>query len=307
MAAVKVDTAHYSVCKATDFQNTKTLFAAGVWSPSAVISSMSVYENGWSGSRGSGVVPILEACAAKNEDYESTLALLDTLCHIGFEVQSDEHLVTYLKNQRIDRTSGRPFAPINSQSSRLKMIDALMIIFNLDEGLLFHCDGNYEFYFSTFLRHGLLLPHRNDTTLFQFVRFLHRNVRYAALRIVCQLLAIGVFCIPTTYSNPELEWPRSDLNGDDSDTDLIDCTICAEGHKVRESLMCPRVAPLLLEFFSGPLTLLQLSRIEIRRLVGMRQFERRVQQLPLPRLLLDYVWRADELLLHSNTSEDSST
>ena len=306
MAAVKVDIAHYSVSKATDFQNTKALFAAGYWSPSAVICSMSVYEHRWSGWRSSGVLPLLEACAEEYEYYKSKLALLNTLCDIGFENQSDEHLVTYLRQQEIFRTSGRPFAPVTSQSRRLKRIDALMKIFCLDEGIPFDCEENYEYYYSTFLRHGLLLPHRNDTILFLFVRFLHsdeESERSAAMRIVYQLLAIGVFCIPTTYSNPELEWPRTDLNGDDG----IDCTICAEGHKLHESLMCPRVAPLLREFFSGPLTLLQMSRIEIRLLVGMRQFERRVQQLPLPRILLHYVWRANEMLLHSNTSEDSST
>ena len=160
---------------------------------------------------------------------------------------------------------------------------------------------NYELYFSTFLRNGLLFPQRDDNTFYWFVLCLHSNnetVRSVALRVSRQLLAIGLFWKPTTYQNPELKWPPLShyihiyqcIYG-------FNCPKWAAENKLSESLMCSRFASLLHEFFSGPLTLLQLSRIELRRLVGMRQFERRVQQLPLPRLLLDYVWRADEMLL----------
>ena len=98
-------------------------------------------------------------------------------------------------------------------------------------------------YFSIFLRHGLLFPQRNDYTLFLFVRCLHFNdktVRSAALRIARQLLAIGVFHIPTTYSNPELKWPRSDHHY----YDIVDvnCMICAENRRLRDCITCPRVA-----------------------------------------------------------------
>ena len=50
---------------------------------------------------------------------------------------------------------------------------------------------------------------------------------------------------------------------------------------------CPVVAPLVREFLRGPHTLLQLARIEIRRLIGVRRFERRVDTLKqLPPLCL---------------------
>lgn len=50
------------------------------------------------------------------------------------------------------------------------------------------------------------------------------------------------------------------------------------------------------EFFEKPLSLLQLSRAAIRRQLGMNDFERRVQTLQLPPLLLEYVWLANEML-----------
>ena len=57
--AIEVDTGHYSVRKATDFLNTRTLFSAGVWSPSAVICSMIVCRMACLGYRASGVLQLL--------------------------------------------------------------------------------------------------------------------------------------------------------------------------------------------------------------------------------------------------------
>ena len=56
------------------------------------------------------------------------------------------------------------------------------------------------------------------------------------------------------------------------------------------------VLSLRTEFFRNPLSLLQLSRTAIRRLLPMNDFERHVQPLPLPPLLLEYVWQANEML-----------
>ena len=57
-----------------------------------------------------------------------------------------------------------------------------------------------------------------------------------------------------------------------------------------------RVFSLRSEFFRNALSLLQLSRASIRCQFGMNDFERRVRTLPLPPLLLKYVWRANEML-----------
>ena len=56
--SLEADTAHYSVSKTNDFLNTRTLIAAGVWSPTAVIFSMRIYRNNWNGLRASGVFHI---------------------------------------------------------------------------------------------------------------------------------------------------------------------------------------------------------------------------------------------------------
>ena len=63
------------------------------------------------------------------------------------------------------------------------------------------------------------------------------------------------------------------------------------------SLVCVR--SLLTEFLQNSLSLLQLSRAVIRRLLGINDFEHRVQTLPLPPPLLEYVWRANEMLAES--------
>ena len=58
--------------------------------------------------------------------------------------------------------------------------------------------------------------------------------------------------------------------------------------------------PLVNEFFQKPLSLLQMSRMEIRRLVGMNDFKDRMVTLKkmglLPPLLFKYVWQANEML-----------
>ena len=58
--------------------------------------------------------------------------------------------------------------------------------------------------------------------------------------------------------------------------------------------------PIVDEFLRSPLSLLQLSRVEIRRLVGTNDFRGRMETLQkmglLPPRLLEYVWRENEML-----------
>lgn len=56
------------------------------------------------------------------------------------------------------------------------------------------------------------------------------------------------------------------------------------------------VRSLLTKFVRHPLTLHQQSRAAIRRAVGMNDFDLRVQTLPLPPRLVQYIWRANEML-----------
>ena len=67
----------------------------------------------------------------------------------------------------------------------------------------------------------------------------------------------------------------------------------------------PRRRFLEMDFVRTPHTLLQLSRVSIRRSVRMSDFERRVQTLLLPPLLLEYVWRANEMLVAAEASSVS--
>ena len=85
------------------------------------------------------------------------------------------------------------------------------------------------------------------------------------------------------------------------------CAICRKGHLINTT-ECPIVAPLVREFLSGPLTLLQLSRIEIRRLIGVRHFERRVNSLKrqLPPLVFCYISLADEMLAENSNEVELS-
>ena len=63
-----------------------------------------------------------------------------------------------------------------------------------------------------------------------------------------------------------------------------------------DELSSAGVRSLVRESLWNPLSLQQLSRAKIRKLLGLNGFERRVQSLPLPSLLLKYVWLANEML-----------
>ena len=103
-------------------------------------------------------------------------------------------------------------------------------------------------------------------------------------RTLRQLLALGLFREPAS----EQFWSKQ-------------CDGCR--HVNPEFIIhrkCPLLMPFVDEFFRGPLSLLQLSRAEIRRLVGTNDFSNRMKTLQnnglLPPRLVEYVWRADELL-----------
>ena len=271
--ALEVDIFRYSGRFATDFLNIKTLFAAGVWSPKAVLHLVSVNQYEWCGLSALGVVQLFYARRPKSDRAESILALLKTLCNMGIELGSNELLVYYMRmhytvmivNGTILTGRRVPPPPLKSHTIHSTLIDALFDICRLHELDWANCEN----YFRIFLRHGLLFLQRDaalSTTLF-IIYSLHSDVESAhsvVLRIARQLLAIGLFRTPNTRSNPELEWPRRCLYKF-YHTDMIDCPICSEGHTLRKfPFVCRLLAPLIDEFFNGPLTLQQLSRIELR-------------------------------------------
>ena len=139
-------------------------------------------------------------------------------------------------------------------------------------------------YVSEWLCNGWICAQRNDWIC---VRVLarHNPDGNIHLRILRQLLALGLFR--------------------DADNEQFWSAYCDDCYFVTQATLvthrqCPRLAPLLNEFFRKPLSLLQLSRMEIRRLVGMSNFKDRMETLKkmgvLPPLLFDYVWRANEML-----------
>ena len=151
---------------------------------------------------------------------------------------------------------------------------------------------------------GLVFPERGGSGLNINLFVLHKtsfdNIETESFRICRQLLALGLFREPefSDTIDRRLSWARRCLyNGTDSTE--ISCDICSTGHLFSSTEVCPIVAPLIREFFSGPLTLLQLARIEIRRLIGVRHFERRIDTLKrqLPPIVFRYISRANEMLI----------
>lgn len=148
---------------------------------------------------------------------------------------------------------------------------------------------------SEWLRNGWLCAQSGEQSIYLLVANLHSSDisdRRAAFRIARQLLALAFFLEPVGY--PKLQWPRRYFYN----VNFVhrSCAACALGHRPETTLECQRVLPLINEFFRNPLSLQQLSRIELRRSVGMIDFERRIQTLPLPPSLLAYTWRANEFL-----------
>lgn len=145
---------------------------------------------------------------------------------------------------------------------------------------------------------GLLFSERGVTLTLSLINDLHVNMcnrSSSAKRICRQLLALGLFREPNSSLDPKVPWARRCIY-DGFNSKFIRCQVCSAGHLISSTKECVHMAPLVKEFLSGPLSLMQLSRIEIRSLIGVRQFERRVNSLKLPPLLLEYVSRANEML-----------
>ena len=149
---------------------------------------------------------------------------------------------------------------------------------------------------------GLIFPERGGLGLSINLFALHKgfkNVATKSFQICRQLLALGLFREPefSATIDPRLSWARRCLY-DGAVSTKISCAICRNGHLISSTEVCHIVAPLVREFLSGPLSLLQLTRIEIRRLIGVRHFERRLKTMKqqLPHLVFRYIAHANEFL-----------
>lgn len=123
----------------------------------------------------------------------------------------------------------------------------------------------------------------------------------ATLRVARQMLALGFFRKPHVEQTFLIDCRR--FYGDFKLR--LKCQVCGIWHKEKHTAeVCPATASFLAELLEQPLSLQQLSRIEIRCSIGINRFENRIKTLPLPPSLLAYVWRAGEMLtdtsLHLN-------
>lgn len=150
-------------------------------------------------------------------------------------------------------------------------------------------DVRSQFYVSEWIRNGWIYYQEGDESCFsRIIKSIHSvdaANSNAAYRIARQLLALGIFREPGASSMLTSHCSCFNNRCDESNV-----------RPPRRKNQYPHLLPLLNGFFRETLSLLQLSRIEIRDAVGMRYFERRVKTLSLPPLLLTYVWHANEML-----------
>ena len=138
---------------------------------------------------------------------------------------------------------------------------------------------------SEWLCHGWICAQKNDWTCLRVLLASHSSNNNVHFHILRQLLSLGLF----RDAESEQFWSAR-------------CEGCSNEHQAElvTRRQCRLLMPLVEEFFRKPLSLLQLSRVEIRRLVGMNDFKERMETLQkmglLPTSLFEYVWRANEML-----------
>lgn len=223
------------------------------------------------------------------------LILITALSKMGMSLSPDTLPTSF---ERSGKQESLGCISENSESTLLSSLDAILLIVDFLESP----EAETLSILSVCIRSGWICDQSGETILCRLVAHLHfRDVRRVALRIARQLLALGLcrkpVLAPAAEGEPALPWPRNCFF-EEAHSEV--CARCRVPHTAED---CPLVVPLAEEFFRKPLSLLQLSRIAIRSSLGMNQFERRVQTLPLPPLLLGYVWRANEMLLGPDSNE----
>ena len=297
--ALLIDTVKYENATAYGrFLLTRTLLDASVASLDDEFVFVNYDSKEWCAFRARGPITFLFGCDCKQINLQhymsfnasSNRALVEMLCRVGFELPNSLVITCEYIRRRVHfftRTE--------------TVFNALAIIINRSSSYYIQ-KAPTEYDTTRLLRMGIPFPERGYCFA-MFLLDLHsacQNIATSSYRVCRQLLALGLFRQPDFNDDvdPQLAWGQRCLyDGQDSTNIIIQCDICPKCH-LSNSEMCPIVAPLIREFFNGPLTLLQLARIEIRRLIGVRHFERRVNTLTrqLPPLIFRYIFRADEML-----------
>ena len=212
-----------------------------------------------------------------NQQHRHLLSLIKYLCRMGLTLNADTSRA-YCYSRKL---SDHNYSVMDFCNSTF--FEVLLDMFDMRFGYSRH--ENKECYVSEWLCNGWICVQRNDWTCLR-VLARHSSDGNVHFRILRQLLALGLF----RDADSEQSWSAY----------CEQCEDCFVIHgKLVTHRQCP-LAPLVDEFFRKPLTLLQLSRMEIRRLVGMNDFKDRMETLKkmklLPPLLFEYVWRANEML-----------
>ena len=218
------------------------------------------------------------------------LSTLKVLCRMGLTMNVETFPDHYYKELSISFHEINPFNFSCSQYIRSTYLEILFEMFGMN--FWNYDDETKEYYASEWLSNGWIFAQKNDWICLHFLvghylRELSTLDSYdaARIRILRQLLALGLF----RELASEQFWSAP-------------CGHCRLENQAAlvPRRQCPRVAPFVDEFLRGPLSLLQLSRAEIRRLVGTKNFSSCMETLQkmgfLPPLLLEYVWRANEML-----------
>ena len=220
-----------------------------------------------------------------NIDSSHMLLLFKMLCRYGFEVRSP---------LRIEESVN-----CESQQDSTTILHTLAVLFTLFDNTSRKWKASTEYYISELINMGLIFPECENNFLFcKLNYYLHSESEETAASVkrVCrQLFALGLFRQPVSITtiDPQLPWAQRCLY--DGATEIL-CEICRTGHLLIDNEECPVVAPLVREFLSGPLTLLQLTRIEIRSLIGVRESRIETLKEELPPIVFRYIKRADEML-----------
>ena len=228
-------------------------------------------------------------CAFSRTQPLWLFALLKALCRMGFWFKPH---VDPMSLRSLNSSSQGEYPYKYYTCEELSSLWALTSMF--DFWSIGTIDGNpyMECYVAHWIRWGWIGTDSDSTDadhmLTEFIQFLVRYPhREANFRIIRQFFALGIFPNVVSHSFDDDEQGFFDYY-----FDVDDQTKREDAHKSYVS----KVLPLQTEFFRSPLSLLQLSRAAIRQQLGMNDFERRVKTLPLPPLLLEYVWRANEIL-----------
>lgn len=207
----------------------------------------------------------------RHRQPEFLLKLLKALCRMGLTLNADKPpSYCYRRHKSNHYTEFRSRCFLN------------VIVDMFDMGFGYSIEDKMS-YVSEWLCNGWICAQRDNWYCLPVFTG-HSPDGKVRLRILRQLLALGLF----RDEDSEMFWSAYCIN----------CSLTKSTHITHRQ--CSHLAPLADEFIQSPLTLMQLSRIEIRRLVGMNDFKNRMESLQneelLPPMLLKYVWRANEML-----------